>query len=279
MKKSIFLFKISILFLVALFFNSLNLFAENKEAKEVNKPEFKKLLDGLKLNGSILIYDFKNNTFYSNDFKWAKTAHLPASTFKIPNSIIALETGVVENDSSVSKWDGKERYFKLWEQDLKFKDAFKYSCVPCYQEIARKIGFSRMKSYLKKLDYKGMVFNEKNIDNFWLEGKSKISQFEQIDFLKRFFFLELPISKRTTILMKNIMIAEKTDKYVLSGKTGWGMRQGNNNGWYIGYVEVNNEVFFFATNVEPKKDFNLDNFNSVRLEVTKEALKLMKIIE
>jgi len=79
--------------------------------------------------------------------------------------------------------------------------------------------------------------------------------------------------------MKNIMIAEKTDKYTLSGKTGWGMRQGNDNGWYVGYVEVNNEVFFFATNVEPKKDFNLDNFNSVRLEVTKEALKQMKIIE
>ncbi len=279
MKNSSVLFKISLLLLVALFFNSLNLFAENKEAKEVKKPELKKLLDESKLNGSILIYDFKNNTFYSNDFKWAKRGHLPASTFKIPNSIIALETGVVENDSSISKWDGKERYLKVWEQDLKFKDAFKYSCVPCYQEFARKIGFSRMKSYLKKLDYKGMVFNEKTIDNFWLEGKSKISQFEQIEFLKKFFFLELPISKRTTVLMKNIMIAEKTDKNEISGKTGWGVRQGNDNGWYVGYVEVNNEVFFFATNVEPKKDFNIDNFNSVRLEVTKEALKLMKIIE
>ncbi len=278
MNKSCFPFKICILFLIALFFNILNLPAEIKEAKEVKNLELKKLLEGLKLNGSILIYDYKKNTFYSNDFKWAKTAHLPASTFKIPNSIIALETGIVENDSSISKWDGKERYLKVWEQDLKFKDAFKFSCVPCYQEIARKIGFSRMKSYLKKLDYKGMVFNEKTIDNFWLEGKSKISQFEQIDFLKRFFFLKLPISKRTSVLMKNIMIAEKTDKYTLSGKTGWGVRQGNNNGWYVGYVEVNNEVFFFATNVEPKKDFNIDNFNSVRLKLTKEALKLMKII-
>lgn len=279
MKNSIIFFQFIFYLLISSNLSGVNLFSEGNEAKEIKKIEFKKLLDDFKLNGSILIFDSKNNTYYSNDFKWAKTGHLPASTFKVPNSIIALETGVVENDSSILKWNGKKHSIKKWEQDLKFKDAFKYSCVPCYQEIAKKIGLSRMISYLQKLDYKGMVFDEETIDNFWLEGDSKISQFEQIDFLKRFYFSELSISKRTMDIMKDIMLAERNNNYTLSGKTGWGIRQGHNNGWYVGYVELNNRVYFFATNVEPQKDFNLDNFNDVRIEVTKKALKLLNIIK
>jgi len=102
--------------------------------------EFNTIIESADVKGSILIYDFENNKYYSNDFQWAEKGNLPASTFKIPNSIIALETGIVEDDSTLFKWDGEKRYLKNWEQDLTFKQAFHYSCVPCYQEVARKIG-------------------------------------------------------------------------------------------------------------------------------------------
>jgi beta-lactamase class D len=125
---------------------------KNKNTHEVLKPEFGKILDSLKVKGAVLIYDVKNNTYYSNDFAWAKTGIIPASTFKIPNSIIALETGIIQNDSVIFKWNGEKRNFKKWEQDLTFKKAFQVSCVPCYQEIARKVGVKRMKTYLKKLN-------------------------------------------------------------------------------------------------------------------------------
>jgi beta-lactamase class D OXA-209 len=249
----------------------------NCQTKEIVKPEFDKILDSLNVRGSILIYDVKNKIYFSNDFSWAKTGIIPASTFKIPNSIIALETGIVKNDTSIFKWNGENRRFKKWEEDLTFKSAFQISCVPCYQEIARKIGVKRMKFYLKKLNYSGMVFDTLTIDNFWLEGKSKISQMQQIDFLERLYFSKLPISKRTESIIKNIMQIEKNENYILSGKSGWGMRNDINNGWLVGYLEVNKSVYFFATNVE-KAETNMDEFPIIRMNATKKAFKKIKLI-
>ncbi|MDR6844564.1 class D beta-lactamase [Flavobacterium granuli] len=250
----------------------------NRNTHEVLKPEFGIILDSLKVKGAVLIYDIKSETYYSNDFSWAKMGVIPASTFKIPNSIISLETGVIKNDSVIFKWNGEKRNFKKWEKDLTFKEAFRASCVPCYQEVARKIGVNRMKTYLKKLNYPGMVFDTLTIDNFWLQGKSKISQMQQIDFLERLYFSKLPISKRTENVMKDIMIIEKTKSYTLSGKTGWGMRNDINNGWLVGYLETNNSVYFFATNVE-KEETNMDEFPIIRLNSTKEAFRKLKLIE
>ncbi len=203
---------------------------------------------------------------------------MPASTFKIPNSIIALETGVIGDDTTVIKWDGQPRRLAVWEQDLQFKDAFRVSCVPCYQEIARKIGTERMNSWLSKLNYPGMIVSDSTIDRFWLEGTSKISQMQQVDFLERFYFSKLPISERTTNIMKQIMQVEKTDAYTLSGKTGWGIRDGKNNAWYVGYLETKGNVYFFATNVIPLPGFDLDNFTTARIEVTKAALREMGLM-
>ena len=269
--------KIFIALNLILFIN-LNANCQTKKPKEIEKSEFGSILDSLKVKGAILIYDVKNKIYYSNDFSWAKTGIIPASTFKIPNSIIALETGIIKNDSAIFKWNGEKRRFKKWEEDLTFKKAFQVSCVPCYQEIARKVGVKRMKSYLKKLNYNGMVFDTLTIDNFWLQGKSKFSQMQQIDFLERLYFSKLPISKRTEDVMKDIMQIEETENYVLSGKSGWGMRNEINNGWLVGYLETNNSVYFFATNVE-KQETNMDEFPVIRLNSTKEAFRKLKLIK
>ena len=135
-----------------------------------------------------------------------------------------------------------------------------------------------MKSYLKKLNYSGMIFDTLTIDNFWLDGKSKFSQMQQIDFLERLYFSKLPISKRTENIMKDIMQIEKTESYILSGKSGWGMRNEINNGWLVGYLETNNSVYFFATNVE-KPETNMDEFPVIRLNSTKEAFRKIKLIK
>jgi len=261
--------------------------AENKKTKkeqkinlsenEIVKPEFQSIIDSSNVNGSILIYDLKNDLYYSNNFDWAKTGRLPASTFKIVNSIIALETKVVENDSTLFRWNGEKRDYKIWEQDLILRDAFKYSCVPCYQEIAREIGEKRMNEYLEKLEYKDMKVNSKNIDKFWLEGDSKINQFQQIKFIKRFFKSELEISKRTQDIMKKIFFIEKYGKYNLNGKTGLSIRNGNYNGWFVGYIESEEDNnYFFATNIEPKDTLNKKSFPKLRKKITIEALNTMK---
>lgn len=250
----------------------------NTPEKRVSKDGFQRLIDSLNLEGAILIYDLNNNVFYTNNFDRAKKTKLPASTFKIPNSIIGLETGIL-NENAVFKWDGKKRAFKIWEQDLKLQKAFQYSCVPCYQELARQIGKKRMNEYLQKLDFGNMNVTATNIDNFWLKGTSNINQFQQIDFLKRLYKSELPISKKTNKIIKKIMIINQNKEFTLRGKTGWSVTKKQNNGWFVGYVETKNNVFFFATNIEPKQGFDMKKFSKIRKEITLIILKKMNIIK
>jgi beta-lactamase class D len=151
--------------------------------------------------------------------------------------------------------------------------------VRSVQEIAQKIGVKNMTEYLNRLEYGNMNMDSANLDAFWLEGESRISQFQQIDFLKRFHQSELPISARTESIMKRMMVIEDNDHYKLSGKTGWSIRNGNNNGWFVGYIEIQGKTYFFATNVEPKPQFDLDGFARIRKDVTIKAFEQMNIIE
>lgn len=277
--------KIHILSIVILVFSCTNkkTNSDNNQSPEIEREivvsEFQTLIDSSDVKGSILIYDLKDDKYYSNNFNWAKKGNLPASTYKITNSIIALETGVVQSDSTLFKWNGEERRLKIWEQDLIFKDAFHYSCVPCYQEVARKIGVNRMNKYLDKFDYGKMKVDSTNIDLFWLEGESQINQYQQIEFLKRFYNSELPISQRTETIMKRMIVIEEDETYKLSGKTGWSIRDGNNNGWFVGFVEIKENTYFFATNIEPNQRFNMDMFPMIRKELTFKALKQLNIIK
>lgn len=246
-----------------------------KDTVFIKKETFQFIIDSSKVKGSILIYDYLNNSYYSNNFSWSKKGFLPASTFKIPNSIIALETGIIKNDSTIIPWNGEKRNMKIWEQDLTLKKAFHLSCVPCYQKIAREIGVLRMNKFLDSLNYKSMNVNQTSIGNFWLQGNSKINQFQQIDFLKRFHFSELPISKSSEITMKRLMIISKNNNSILRGKTGWSIRNGNNNGWFVGYLQKEKKLYFFATNIKPNKDFDLKKFSKIRKEITLKALSLI----
>ncbi|PWL31523.1 MAG: class D beta-lactamase [Fluviicola sp. XM-24bin1] len=250
-------------------------FKPEKKDNHVEVPDFKELIESSGLKGSLLIFDGTN--FYSNDFKWAHKGHLPASTYKIPNSLIALELGIMENDSTISEWDGEPRYMKRWERDMYFRDAFHQSCVPCYQEIAREVGVRRMKDFVYKFNYGQMDIDSSNIDMFWLEGKSRISQFEQIDFLRAFNEKRLLISDKTYETMRRMMIIEENENFVLRGKTGWSVTKDQDNCWFVGWVETNKGQYYFATNIEPGPTTNADDLFIMRKEITYRALELITI--
>lgn len=236
------------------------------------------ILDNANVRGSIIISDKNQETYYTNSIQEAANSSIPASTFKIPNSIIGLETGVI-NEETIFKWNGEERAFSIWEKDLTLKEAFQKSCVPCYQELAREIGVNRMNTYLSKLEFGQMDVNENNIDNFWLIGESKISPFQQIHFLRKLYKKELDISKSTSQIIKNILIIDQKPSYTLSGKTGLGIDDSGNTGWFVGYIEKEEKVYYFATKIH-QKDQNMPRakFSSLRKDLTMNALKYLEII-
>lgn len=248
--------------------------------REIDAPAFQTLIDSADLIGSILVYDLEADQFYSNDFEWAKAGHLPASTYKIPNSIIGLETGAAEDDSTIFEWDGEPKMFARWEQDLIFKDAFHFSCVPCYQDLARNIGVKAMNEHLTKFEYGNKMIDSTNLDMFWLEGDFEISQFGQIEFLKRLHLSELPISERTEKIIKRMIVIDQEEDYVLRGKTGWSRQNEIDNGWFVGYIEVQDKTYFFATNIEPKNydELDVNAFFSIRMDITLNALEELDII-
>jgi len=252
--------------------------AETPPSERIDSEAFQQLLDGAAAQGTILLFDPQQDLLYSNDFGWCEQGFLPASTFKIPNTLIALETGVVEGEQTLFPWDGQARSMPVWEQDLSLREAFHYSCLPCYQEIARRIGAERMNEWLGKFNYGNMKISVENIDLFWLEGESRITPFEQLDFLRRFYFKELPISEQTYSTVKSLMVIESQDDWTLSGKTGWAIREGNNTGWFVGCLEKGSEVYFIVTCIQPSEDFNMDMFNIIRRQISMEAFRVMGII-
>lgn len=252
--------------------------APARRAVDVEIPELGALLDSNRVRGSILIYDAAADRYSGVNLDRVDSGFIPASTFKIPNSIIGMETGVVADRNTVFRWDGKKRRRSEWERDLTLAEAYKVSCVPCYQEIARKVGLERMREYLRKLDYGHMVFPDSMVDLFWLEGDSRISQREQIDFLRRLYNRRLPISDHTYEEMRAVMVLQKDSAYTLSGKAGWAIRNGGDIGWFVGFVETRGRTYYVATNVVPRKDCDMDDFPATRLRISMSALRLLRII-
>lgn len=237
---------------------------------------YQTILDSANVMGSLLIFDPIENTYYSNDHARAETTFLPASTFKIPNSIIALELGNAKDETTVLRWDSTERNNENWNQDLTLTDAYKYSCVPCYQALARKAGVVNMRKELAKLSYPGMVFDSATIDMFWLQGESRISQMEWISFLQKLKNKQLPLKPETYRSMKKIMLFDQTETYSIYAKTGMAIRDTISYGWFVGYIETQKQTYYFATNIAPKEGMSLwGDFVPARVDVTLEALKTL----
>jgi beta-lactamase class D len=230
--------------------------------------DFKKYFEEYGVTGSFVMYDLNNDKYTYHDSARCYKGFIPASTFKIPNSIIGLETGVIEDENFVIPWDGIKRR-EPWDKDLSLKEAIKVSSVPYYQELARRVGEVRMKEMLEKLNY-GNKDITAGIDKFWLEGNFRISQMEQIDFLKRMRSGELPVSKRAVDIVEKMIILDVTSEQVLRGKTGWGDQNGKNIGWLVGWVEKGGNVYFYATNIESEKE--TDTFVQARREITEKIL-------
>jgi len=206
--------------------------------------ELAKELEAERVGGTIALFDSKDGVLGCSDVALCQEAVIPASTFKIPHSMIALEAGIVEGPDSVLAWDHQTYSNDEWNQDLKFRDAFRSSCVPCYRAIAQKVGPAAEHDWVEKLGYGNRDTSGDVV--FWLRGGLRISPVAQIDFLRRFDADKLPISSRTADIVRDIMTVDVTENYVLRGKTGSAEEPGEAY-WFVGWLELGERRVFFAT--------------------------------
>jgi beta-lactamase class D len=236
------------------------------------RPDLNGIFAEAGAEGTIAVLDLKGGRVVVTDLERAETPFLPASTFKIPNSLIALETGVVADaDHPTFKWDGVVREIDDWNRDHTLRTAIKASAVPVYQEIARQVGPERMQHYVAAFQY-GNRDIAGALDTFWLEGGLRITALQQVAFLEKLFKEELPVSKRSMEIVKDIMLLEQNDLGVMRGKTGL-LRVDDKIrlGWLVGWVERRDEGFIFAMNLS----FREPSVVGRRLAIAKALLKQM----
>lgn len=226
------------------------------------------------VEGCFALYNLKNDSLFLYNPTRCEQGFLPASSYKIPNSLIALETGVVKSPGDTIFWDGNKSWNDDWNRDNTLAEAFRVSCVPCYQQIARKVGVQRMREWTSKADYGRLDINAGNIDSFWLEGNSKVTPLQQVSFLVRLYREELPFQKEHQRTVKQIMLLEETPQYRLYGKTGWAQPDGRNIGWFAGFFETEGGAYVFVNNVENEQAPEGQNkvFQRCRREIAMEIL-------
>jgi len=241
------------------------------------RDDFNIFYEQFNVEGSFVLYVQSKDKFIFYNQSQFKQPFTPASTFKICNSLIGLETGVITDENFVIPWDSVTRWLPAWNKDQDLKTAFKNSTVWYYQEVARRVGGERMKYWLDKANY-GNANTSGGIDKFWLTGGLRITPEQQIDLLKRLHDNKLPFSKRSMNIVKSIMIAKDTLGYIIRAKTGWGAQDDNNIGWYVGYVELNNDIYYFANCIQTK-DFNNKDFARARVEIVYQIFNELKLIK
>lgn len=209
----------------------------------------------------------------TNDVVRANTLFLPASTFKIPNALIALEAGVIKSPDQVFKWDGAPRAMKQWERDFNLRGAIQNSVVPIFQKLAVSIGQKRMQSYVHQFKY-GNENIDGGLDHFWLDGALRISAVQQVEFLERLNKNKLPASSYNQLIVKDALVSEAAPEYVIRSKTGYslgapgyGDRSKPGIAWWVGWIEKGTEIYYFACNIDVDKESDLPARKSVAVNL------------
>lgn len=230
------------------------------EEKQRERPDWAHFFTEAGVAGTIVVADERADGGATGIWDEARSRkrYPPASTFKIPHALFALDTGAVRDEFQIFKWDGKIRDIETWNRDQDLRSSMRYSVVWVYQQFAREIGLEREGQYLRKINYGNA--DPSGADPFWVDGNLRISAEEQIAFLRRLYRNDLPFRVEHQRLVKDIIIVEAGRDWILRAKTGWS----GTVGWWVGWVEWPTGPVFFALNIDtPKRQDDLPKREAV----------------
>ena len=239
-------------------------FTRGEETRQV--PELAKAFAAERATGTFVLRERGKGTVLVHNLPRASERFVPASTFKIVNALIGLETEAVKDVDEVLPYGGKPQMVKEWEKDMSLRDGIRVSNVPVFQELARRIGLPRMRARVAEFRYgNGEVGNV--VDRFWLDGPLKISAMEQTEFLERLVTRKLPVKAGNVAAVEEISRMENAGGATLHGKTGWQPPIG----WWVGWVRRGDELATFAMNMELREMAEAGK----RVRIGKECLRVL----
>ncbi len=242
----------------------------NIHSQENWKNIYKKY--GVDSAGFEVLEQSKERVFLYNKADVSKR-YSPASTFKIFLSLVALHTGVAPSEEMIIKWDGVARKQK-WDKDMDMREAFFTSSEPYYKELAKRIGRPELQKWLDSTRYGNKLIGQ-DLEKCWTNGILQITPDEQVGFLKKLYFDQLPFDKRSQRLVRSLMLRETTDEYKLYYKSGTQVPETGYNLWLVGFLEDSlNHPYFFANHFYwPDTITPFTTLDSVRVNSTKDFLR------
>lgn len=194
----------------------------------------------------------------------------PASTFKVPHALIALNTGVLSGPEHTFPWDGQERSFATWNRDHNLASAIENSVVWYFQRVAPLVGRDRFEDALPRFRYGDANIGE-DLTNFWLDDSLTVSPMEQARFWQRLHAGELPVSVEARDAILEMTTLARSDDLVLRGKTGWHLAAPVG-GWFVGSLQSAAGVVTFAVRLTAEGDYDTTSFLAARRLVAEELL-------
>lgn len=250
-------------------------------SKETEWPDFARRFAGLGVDGALTVLDALRGGRVSANPERVARDYLPGSTFDIPATIIALQTRAAR-DIGEEKFaapapsapaPGGPALSKACEGEMTLGEAFRHSCLPVYQQLARRIGADAFRDWLTKFDY-GNAEAGPDAASFWLDGDLRISAGSQTKFLRQLVTKTLPVSPRAISLTEEIMFVEKIGETAIHGRAGRLDRASPPLAWWIGYAQKGEDLVLVALNMDmPRAELAQEGYGLVR-----EALKAIDML-
>ena len=200
--------------------------------------------------GSFVLYDQATDKWNIYNIDNASTRIPPNSTYKIYDALLGLESGIITPEHSTFTWNGEPCPFESWESDQDLTSAMHNSVNWYFQAIDSQAGFQSVKTFLQTINY-GNQNTGTNLNLYWTDFSLKISPIEQVELLQNFYQNNFHFDRKNIQAVKNALLLSTTSSGSLYGKTGTGRVNGKDvNGWFVGYIESDNNTYYFATNIQ-----------------------------
>ena len=229
--------------------------------------DLKKYFDSSNVEGcfALLNNQMGNITVYNMKLDTQRLS--TGTSFKIPETLIGIQTGKIINENSTLGNDSSGK------DNPTLKEAFASSSISYFQSLAREIGKDTLKSWLDSLGYGNKKINDP-VDSFWLNNELKISPDEQLGLMSKLYFDQLPFQKYAQEMVSNMMLQEDDSLYKFSYTTGTGIDEKNHQiAWNLGWIEENRHIYFFVTFIKTP-DESMD-VKTTAIHISKSVLKAL----
>ena len=221
------------------------------DLEAVERDDLASLFEDAGVDGTFVLYDVRAGSAVVVGVEQARERAVPASTFKLPNTLISLETGVVSDIDEVVSPEG--------EEEASLREALPTTDVSVHHEVAHRIGYDRMSTWVDRFDYGNrQVGQDGELGRFWVEGPLEISAVEQATFLAALARAELPVEVEHQEALQELVAMEEGSGYRLFGRTGLGAQAEPAPGWWVGWVESDQDLHTFALRLNVEQDGDVE---------------------